>query len=197
MKNFRTLNYKGSFDWRVKIAADVTTYPQSSSNFGIKTDKQDGSVPYASFINKEDIYYNYLSGVTETDAASIDFKALNVQGIGELDSTSIESGTRSFVFDFELPQGITVNDDLYYVFGTDKTKLGTITEVDKENKTLKIASYDTNINPPSAGYYMFYVKDARFHTSGLLGYYAQITMIHKDNTPEEIYSVGSEISLSS
>lgn len=196
MKNFRTLNYQGSFDWRVKISSD-TNIAGASSYFGIQTDKQDGSVPYASFINKEDIYYNYLSGVTETDAASIDFKALNVQGIGELNSTSIESGTRSFVFDFELPQGITVNDDLYYVVGTLKVKLGTITEADKENKTLKIDSYDTNINPPSAGYYMFYVKDARFHTSGLLGYYAQITMTHKDNTPEEIFSVGSEISLSS
>jgi hypothetical protein len=192
MKNFRTVNYKGSLGWRVKHAAD-----SNSDYFNITTDKQDGSVPYASFINKEDAYYNYISGVTETDSASIDFKALNVQGIGNLNSTSITGGTRSFVFSFELPQGVTVNDDLYYVFGTTKTKLGTITEVDRENKTLKIGSYNTNLAPPASGYYMFYVKDARFNTSGLLGYYAQITMTHLDSTPEEIYSVGSEISLSS
>jgi len=192
MKNFRTVNYKGSLGWRVKHVAD-----SNSDYFNITTDKQDGSVPYASFINKEDAYYNYISGVTETDSASIDFKALNVQGIGNLNSTSITGGTRSFVFSFELPQGVTVNDDLYYVFGTTKTKLGTITEVDRENKTLKIGSYDTNLAPPASGYYMFYVKDARFNTSGLLGYYAQITMTHLDSTPEEIYSVGSEISLSS
>jgi len=192
MKNFRTVNYKGSLGWRVKHVAD-----SNSDYFNITTDKQDGSVPYASFINKEDAYYNYISGVTETDSASIDFKALNVQGIGNLNSTSITGGTRSFVFSFELPQGVTVNDDLYYVFGTTKTKLGTITEVDRENKTLKIGSYNTNLAPPASGYYMFYVKDARFNTSGLLGYYAQITMTHLDSTPEEIYSVGSEISLSS
>lgn len=180
IKNFRTLNYKGDSEW---IASSILT------------EKQDGTI--SSFINKEDIYYNYISGVTE-GANTLDTKAFNIQGLGGLTSTSISSGTRSFVFNFNLPDGISVPDNLYYVNSNDdKINLGTITNVDKENKTIDIGSYDTNIIVPSASDYMFYVKDAKFNTSGILGYYAEITMTNTSTAKKELYSVGSEISLSS
>jgi hypothetical protein len=180
IKNFRTLNYKGDSGW---VASSILT------------EKQDGAI--SSFINKEDIYYNYISGVTE-GANTLDTKAFNIQGLGGLTSTSISSGTRSFVFNFNLPDGISVPDNLYYVNSNDdKINLGTITNVDKENKTIDIGSYDTNIIAPSASDYMFYVKDAKFNTSGILGYYAEITMTNTSTAKKELYSVGSEISLSS
>ena len=180
IKNFRTLNYKGDSGWTAS---------------SILTEKQDGAI--SSFINKEDIYYNYISGVTE-DTNTLDTKAFNIQGLGGLTSTSISSGTRSFVFNFNLPDGISVPDNLYYVDSNDdKINLGTITNVDKENKTIDIGSYDTNITAPSADDYMFYVKDAKFNTSGILGYYAEITMTNTSTNKKELYSVGSEISLSS
>jgi len=180
IKNFRTLNYKGDSGWTAS---------------SILTEKQDGAI--SSFINKEDIYYNYISGVTE-DTNTLDTKAFNIQGLGGLTSTSISSGTRSFVFNFNLPDGISVPDNLYYVDSNDdKINLGTITNVDKENKTIDIGSYDTNITAPSADDYMFYVKDAKFNTSGILGYYAEITMTNTSTDKKELYSVGSEISLSS
>ena len=45
--------------------------------------------------------------------------------------------------------------------------------------------------------YILYVKDARWQTSGLLGYFAKVKMQNTATTSKEIYSVGSEISISS
>jgi hypothetical protein len=176
IKNFRTLNYHGSEGWIVN---------------SILTDQQDGFI--LSFVEKENVYYNYISAFTE-NAGSIDTKALNVQGLGNLGSTSLSGSVRTFGFNFELPNGIAVPDDLYYLNGSNKVKLGTITEVDRTAKTVKV---DPSAAIPAAGNYMFYAKDAKFNTSGILGYYAEVTMSVTNTGAKELYTVGSEISLSS
>ena len=176
IKNFRTLNYHGSEGWIVN---------------SILTDQQDGFI--LSFVEKENVYYNYISALTE-NAGSIDTKALNVQGLGDLGSTSLSGSVRTFGFNFELPNGIAVPDDLYYLNGSNKVKLGTITEVDRTAKTVKV---DPSAAIPAAGNYMFYAKDAKFNTSGILGYYAEVTMSVTNTGAKELYTVGSEISLSS
>jgi hypothetical protein len=176
IKNFRTLNYHGSEGWIVN---------------SILTDQQDGFI--LSFVEKENVYYNYISALTE-NANSIDTKALNVQGLGDLGSTSLSGSVRTFGFNFELPNGIAVPDDLYYLNGSNKVKLGTITEVNRVAKTVKV---DPSAAIPAAGNYMFYAKDAKFNTSGILGYYAEVTMSVANAGAKELYTVGSEISLSS
>ena len=176
IKNFRTLNYHGSEGWIVN---------------SILTDQQDGFI--LSFVEKENVYYNYISALTES-AGSIDTKALNVQGLGDLGSTSLNGSVRTFGFNFELPNGIAVPDDLYYLNGSNKVKLGTITEVNRTAKTVKV---DPSAAIPAAGNYMFYAKDAKFNTSGILGYYAEVTMSVTNTGAKELYTVGSEISLSS
>jgi hypothetical protein len=176
IKNFRTLNYHGSEGWIVN---------------SILTDQQDGFI--LSFVEKENVYYNYISALTE-NAGSIDTKALNVQGLGDLGSTSLSGSVRTFGFNFELPNGIAVPDDLYYLNGSNKVKLGTITEVDRTAKTVKV---DPSAAIPAVGNYMFYAKDAKFNTSGILGYYAEVTMSVTNTGAKELYTVGSEISLSS
>ena len=45
--------------------------------------------------------------------------------------------------------------------------------------------------------FSYFVKDNRFNTSGILGYYAEITMTNTATDKKELYSVGSEVSLSS
>jgi hypothetical protein len=176
IKNFRTLNYHGSEGWIVN---------------SILTDQQDGFI--LSFVEKENVYYNYISALTE-NAGSLDAKALNVQGLGDLGSTSLSGSVRTFGFNFELPNGIAVPDDLYYLNGSNKIKLGTITEVNRTAKTVKV---DPSAAIPAVGNYMFYAKDAKFNTSGILGYYAEVTMSVTNTGAKELYTVGSEISLSS
>jgi hypothetical protein len=177
VKNFRTLNYEGDSDWTCS---------------SIITNKQDGEV--TSFIEKEGKYFNYISGITETEG-TIDVNALNIQGLGNLTSQAVDSGNRTFTYTFNLNNDIQINDKLYYVdTSNNKQNLGSITAINKTNKTITIV--DTS-EVPQAGAYMFYAKDAKFNTSGVLGYYASVTMTNTATVNKELYSVGSEISISS
>ena len=181
MKNFRTLNYEGDDGW---------TCPS------VVTDQQNGAVD--TFINKENKYFNYIRGKGET-TATIDFKALNTQGIGIYSSVTGNSGnTITYVFENNVPNDLQVGDTLYYLypFTNVVTAIGTVTIVTSNSVT---AGYSTA--PPISGsfspYFVFYVKNSRWETSGLLGYFATVKMQNAGSTSKEIYAVGSEISISS
>ena len=181
MKNFRTLNYEGDSGWTCA---------------SIVTDQQDGAVD--SFVNKENKYFNYIRGVGET-ASTIDLKALNVQGIGVYNTVTGNSGnTITYAFTNNVPQDLQKGDTLFYIHPTGSvvTAVGAVTAVTATSVT---ASYTSQ--PPIAGsfvkYFVFYAKNARWNTSGLLGYFATVKMQNTSNGAKEIYSVGSEISISS
>ena len=177
VKNFRTLNYEGDSSWTCE---------------SIITNKQDGKV--ASFVEKEGKYFNYISGIEENEN-TIDVKALNVQGLGPLTSQAVSSGNRTFTYNFVLNNDVQVGDKLYYVDGSNnKQDLGKITAVNTTAKTITIA--DTSEVPQSSAY-MFYTKNAEYNTSGILGYYAEVKMKNTSANLKELYSVGSEVSISS
>lgn len=167
IKNFRTLNYQGQDGWE----ADIIT-----------TDKQTGNI--SSFIEKEGIYYNYISGETQNTKASLDLKSLNVQGLGT--PTNISSNDATFV---DLNNAIQVGDK---VFNNNNSDVRTVQSISGNTITLDAA-------PTNA--FSYFAKDNRFNTSGILGYYAEIKMETKNNVNSgnrpELYSVGSEVSLSS
>ncbi len=165
-KNFRTLNYQGDSGW-------------TSSN--IATDKQTGLV--SSFIEKEGIYYNYISGETQATKASLDLKALNVQGLGT--PTSISSNDATFT---DLNSAIQVGDIVY-----DSTMIDT----DTGKSVTAISGNTITLDSAPANAFSYFVKDNRFNTSGVLGYYAEVTMTNTSTAKKELYSVGSEVSLSS
>ena len=177
VKNFRTLNYEGDTGWTCE---------------SITTNKQDGKVD--SFIEKEGKYYNYISGIEETES-TVDVKALNAQGLGAYTSQAVVSSNRVFTFNFELNNDIQIGDKLYYLDGSNvKQDLGKITAISKANKTVTIVNTG---EVPQASAFMFYVKNAAYNTSGILGYFAQVNMKNTSTSLKELYSVGSEISISS
>ena len=177
IKNFRTLNYEGDSGWTCE---------------SIVTDQQDGSV--SSFTKKENKYFNFISGVEETES-TIDLTALNVQGLGAFSSQAVSGSNRIFTFGFALDMNVGIGDKLYYVDSSNNSQdLGKITAISTANKTITIANGG---EAPQASAYMFYAKNAKFETSGLLGYFADTKMKNTSTDLKELYSVGSEISISS
>ena len=182
MKNFRTLNYEGDSGW---VCPDFDT------------DQQDGSI--STFVNKENKYFGYVRGVTES-AGTIDLKALNVQGIGIYNSvTGNSGGTITYVFENDVPNDLQVGDMLYYIypFTNAVTKAGPVTIVSSNSVTADYGSSAPPISGSFSKYFVFYVKNARWETSGLLGYYADVTLRTTSTDNKELYSAGSEISISS
>jgi len=95
-----------------------------------------------------------------------------------------------------VPQDLQVGDTLYYVHPTGSvvTALQLVTAVTATSVTARYSSA-----PPTSGapYFVFYAKNAKWQTSGLLGYYATVKMQNTSTDSKEIYSVGSEVSISS
>jgi hypothetical protein len=72
IKNFKTLSYEGDSGWTSPL---------------IQTDQQDGAV--TTFLDKENIYYNYIRGLGDTwdntaQSGTLDLKQFAAQGIGNI-----------------------------------------------------------------------------------------------------------------
>jgi len=84
IKNFKTISYEGDSGWTVPL---------------IQTDQQDGAV--TTFLNKENIYYNYIRGLDDSwnnfsQSGTLDLKQFAAQGIGNLSSVDEYTGNTTF-----------------------------------------------------------------------------------------------------
>ena len=84
IKNFKTLSYEGDSAWTAPL---------------IQTDQQDGQV--TTFLDKENIYYNYIRGAADTwdnsgQSGTLDLKQFAAQGIGNPSSIEPYTGNTTF-----------------------------------------------------------------------------------------------------
>lgn len=84
IKNFKTISYEGDNGWTAPL---------------IQTDQQDGGV--TTFLNKENIYYNYIRGLNDTwdntgQSGTLDLKQFAAQGIGNPSSVEPYTGNTTF-----------------------------------------------------------------------------------------------------
>ena len=84
IKNFKTLSYEGDSGWTAPL---------------IETDQQDGQI--TTFLDKENIYYNYIRGNAgtwnnTTQSGTLDLKQFAAQGIGNLASVGAYIGHTTF-----------------------------------------------------------------------------------------------------
>ena len=118
-----------------------------------------------------------------------------MQGIGTWNSRNAALASVTLTVDAGIPPELQIGDKLYE-YDREYNLIGTIT-----GKTATTVTASTDGTGESAGassaVYLLYVKDARWQTSGLLGYFAKVKMQTIQTTAKEIYSVGSEISISS
>jgi len=131
IKNFKTLSYEGSSGWTAPL---------------IETDQQNGAV--TTFLDKENIYYNYIRGLDDTwnnfnQTGTLDLKQFAAQGIGNLSSVDSYTGNTTFK--------IVVKND-----PADAETTYTVTEYDAEAEvgeqvSLSITEFSLIITP-NAGY---------------------------------------------
>jgi hypothetical protein len=84
IKNFKTISYEGDSGWIAPL---------------IQTDQQDGAV--TTFLDKENIYYNYIRGLGDTwdnnaQSGTLDLKQFAAQGIANLASVETYNGNTTF-----------------------------------------------------------------------------------------------------
>lgn len=165
IKTFKTIEIEGdSSQW------DVT----------IVTDLEEGHILKESFKTKEGRFYEYIKR-NEDDI--LNFKALSIQGIGEL--SIFQSG--QFQFD-SVPNNINVGDKLFVDSSGTPTLVGTITDVGSNYVVV-----DTPLVSPPAGSFMFAGKSPIAESTGLKGYYSSVTLTSDQTDPLELFAVNTEI----
>ena len=77
----------------------------------------------------------------------------------------------------------------------DTTKLGII--VSMNGNCLTVEYDDAFVSPPASDAFILFAKSKQLNTTSLKGYYAKVKFVNNSSDHAEIFSVGSDIGLSS
>ena len=171
IKHFKTLSYEGSAGWTANMV----------------TDQQDGEVD--SWKRREGRYFNSIKGVL----GAIDTSELSVQGIGNPISFSAPGATQTVTFANALNVSLSVGDVIYKLAGSTPEVCGTVVSI--SGKTVEFNTTSNSIT--STLEFIFFAKDNRINTSGIIGYYGNLTMTATGGDAKELFAVNSEVFISS
>ena len=105
----------------------------------------------------------------------------------------------TLTFPQSLNVSIQIGDTTYYsndINGVDIQVMGLITAIDKTLNTIT-TEIGTNTIRPTLTSFILFSKTASVNTNGLKGYYAEMQFKNDSTTYAELFSVGSEIFISS
>lgn len=95
------------------------------------------------------------------------------------------------------PLSTTANSGFSTVTTANIRKLGTITNVDRSNGQINLLVDTDMVATPADGDYIMFEKDKRVNSSSILGYYADVRLVNYSTEKIELFSVGSEVTVSS
>lgn len=192
IKNFKTLEYQGDAGWSATL----------------NTDQEKGLANLANFVKREGLYQTYIQGVENTwndvlQSGDIDFYSLSILGIGEHSGSNVSTavGSNTFEFVIDIDPAISIGDKLYYQDGNNIINLGDITAINRSSLPRTIVSNIQQLpagsNTINTGEFIFAAKDKRVNTSGIIGYYADVTFTNTSSDKSELFGIGSEVFISS
>ena len=179
IKNFKTLAYEGSEKWVASI----------------NTDKQSGSI--TQWRENEGLYFNFIKGAEATwdnvtQTGTLNTKEFSVQGVG-----TITAALGGAPFDIEvggiINTSLSIGDTLFIKRPAGIFKVGDVVDTTFNRITVN----DPNNITPAVGEYAFFAKSNQINTSGLIGYYASVTLTTQASGNNELFGVSSEVFISS
>ena len=195
IKNFKTVLYEGDTGWQCTVSTNENNgfvYTGSKGKWGNKP----GTTPSAR--DKEGIYYGWIRGleIRPNDDLTVGAE-FAMQGIGNCASAETFDAKFQIVFGRVINTSLQVGDIVYYVDGNGDTQIsGIVFSISADRKTITLTPSDGG-TLPEAFNFVFFVKDNEINTSGIIGYYAELTFTNPLQNKNELFAVGSEIFISS
>jgi len=161
------------------------------------------------FVKKEGSFYNYIQGI-DTTVANLDTQEFSTQGLGSV-LENVPIGQETLFINGAINVSLQANPqnpgggaagtaalDTVYTMSPGNTLriLGTVIAINRTDNSVTLSAPITG-SPLEAGDFVFFGKDTRINTSGIIGYYAETKMITTDSTKEELFSISSEVFISS
>lgn len=144
----------------------------------LKTNYTESHIKLNEFNQRESRWFAYVrKNENESDLNAVSQGLGAVQDIDGLDVTFIE-----------VPNIVSVGDNLWQYRAENKELIGEITDIDNNKITV-----DSFTNAPLFDTFCFSKKDSRIEGSELRGYYMEITLEDNTSTKNELFAVGSEV----
>lgn len=194
VKNFKTLNFEGTGDWNVTIA----------------TDQESGQINAVDFVNREGKQVAYVRG-NDNQFGNLDLKSTSVRGAGMFLNPSVNGGSGTFQLS-DVPDSLDIGDIIYRSTITGEAGgtpelVGRVTDIDHSTNTVTlgdIAGIEQNPDgslrsffTPTTNDLVLYLKSGNVEKSGLIGFFAIVTMTNSSTTEAELFSASSEVFISS
>jgi hypothetical protein len=162
-KIFKTLVQESNEKWRAILKTNLT----------------EGEIKKDEFNTRESRQFSFIRGNEETGS----LLGNAAQGIGAINSFS-----GNVIAFSQVPDLVSIGDKLYQINGIAQQVIGTITEINRQNKTIKVNAITTT---PVAGLYSFSMKNSRVEGEEMRGYYMEVTLENEASTDCELFAITS------
>ena len=187
VKTFHTLNYEGSDGW---VASEITTNKEKGSSL--------------EFVEKEGKWFNYIKGVNTDSADELDTSAFNVQGISALKQITTTTNAQGVTYDIKLTidgsinSSLQIGDTIFYQQNQSggAVKFGVVEKINSNSITVNKSVFGNPVDPLHGAFILF-SKDNSVNQSSLIGYFADVKLENSSKHKVELFSVGTEIAISS
>lgn len=180
-KAFKTIALESTSAWNVSCATEL----------------ERGSISSAFFEKKEDTFYSYIRAIDNTPSIPSDYDLRSAQGIGEVESVDFTNPFAPEITYTNRIDSIISIGDVVYQLDLGVNILGRIIDVDRENRSIKIDITEftptITVDTPSPGKFNLYVKNNVAESNGVRGSYMIVEVLNGSSSPQEIFSIQSEV----
>jgi len=169
-KVFKTLSLESDDSWSATLVSDLQT----------------GIIQKDWFEEKEGSWFAFIRANSSPD----NFKMRSANGIGELVSIANITGT-TYELTFAAGVGsiISIGDAIYFNSSPQPLLVGSVTGVSGQ-----VVTVNATAGPlPSAGSFIFYVKNQQAESHGVLGYFCEFKLTNDSTNPVELFHVESSV----
>jgi hypothetical protein len=169
-KVFKTLSLESDDRWSVTLVSDMQT----------------GIIDKTWFEDKEGGWFAFIRANT----SPANFKMRSANGIGNV-VTVVNTGGTLYQLDFNYEVGsiISIGDAIYFNSSPQPLLVGSVTNVAGDVVTVNATAGPV----PSAGNFIFYVKNQQAESHGVLGYFCEFTLTNDSTSPVELFHVESSV----
>ena len=216
IKHYKTVFYEGDSGWTV----DLETNAQTGITSGALDPGLTTALSSATFKEKEGKYYNFITGDALTwdngesesgnpQPGNLDTAEFAIQGIATMaaeassgDYATTTPGIR-FAAGVVFPNSLQLDDQFFYMNNSTSKiyKLGKVTAIDQTNLLIRVERQGSfaGITLPTSGGgdFAFFAKDTIANTSGIAGYFNKAKFTNTGTSKNELFTVGTEVFISS
>jgi hypothetical protein len=174
----------------VKTFKTIVLDSNSAWDCNVYSDLGSGNIQAEWFSLKEGNYYGHIRR-NEDDGV---LELRSVQGMGNVSSVNSDTPSATILtFTFDLGSMISLTDKVYKESGGNISLVGSITSINKADKTITVDTTVAGGSIPTANQFLLYIKNNIAESYGTTGYYLKYELESSSTSFAEIFGIGTNL----